>query len=75
MNSYRVEGVRLLKMGSVLVVIVAIYYAVPVSSLPRQIAWSALLLALFPAGLWALRFPTPGEWQGLRSAVQRIAGL
>lgn len=73
MNPYRVEGGRLLKLGSVLVVIAVLYYAVPVASLALDIAWSALLLALFPAGLWLLRFPTPGEWQAARSAVQRIA--
>jgi O-antigen/teichoic acid export membrane protein len=74
MSPYQVEGVRLLKLGSVLAVVGILYYTVPVSSLVLQIGWSALLLALFPAGLWLLRFPTPGEWQGLRSAAQKLAG-
>jgi O-antigen/teichoic acid export membrane protein len=73
MSPYRVEGVRLLKLGSMLVGILVLYYVVPVSSLALQIGWAALLLALFPAGLWVLRFHTPGEWQALRSAAQRIA--
>lgn len=73
MKSYRVEGRRLLKVGSALAAILILYYAVPVSSLILQIAWAALLSALFPAALLALRFPTPGEWQILQSAVQRIA--
>ena len=74
MSPYRVEGARLLKLGGVLALIMILYYAVPVSSLTLQIGWSAALLALFPAGLWALRFPTPGEREIMRSAVQRIAG-
>lgn len=72
LDPYRVEGVRLLKLGSVVAAILILYYAVPVSSLLLQIAWSTLLLALFPAALWALRFPTPGEWQVIRSAKQRM---
>ncbi len=71
-SPYRVEGMRLLKLVSVLAVVVILYYAVPVSHLVLQIAWATLLMAAFPAGLWALRFPTPGEMAGLRSVVQRI---
>jgi len=74
MDRYRVEGARLLKLGIVVTVIVAVYYAVPVSSLPAQIAWSAFLLALFPAGLWALGFPTDDEWRFLGSLLRKVSG-
>jgi O-antigen/teichoic acid export membrane protein len=72
LSPYRVEGWRLLKLGSVVAIILILYYEVPVSSLMSQIAWGALLLALLPSGLWALRFPTPGEWEILRSVGRRI---
>lgn len=72
LKPYRVESTRLLKLGSVLAVIAVLYYAVPVSSLPLQIAWAGLLMALFPLGLWVLRFPTAGEWQAVRNALHRI---
>lgn len=75
MNPYRVEGARLAKVLGLASVILVLFYVVPVSSLAMQIAWSTLLLALFPAGLWALRFPTPGEWQAVRSIVQRFGVL
>jgi O-antigen/teichoic acid export membrane protein len=74
MSRYRVERSRLLKMAAVVAVIMALYYAVPVTSLSREIAWSALLLALFPAGLWALQFPTAGERRAIASVLQRAAG-
>jgi O-antigen/teichoic acid export membrane protein len=73
MNPYRVEGRRLLKIGTIVSTIAILYYAVPISSPGWQIAWSGLLLSLFPTGLWLFRFPTPGEWNALRSAGQRIA--
>jgi O-antigen/teichoic acid export membrane protein len=72
-SPYRVEGARLLKMGSVLAAILILYCAVPVSSLVLRIGWSTILLVLFPAGLWALRFATPGENAALRTAAQRFA--
>jgi len=72
LSPYRVEGLRLLKIGGVSAAILILFYAVPVSSLVLQIGWCSLLLALFPAGLWALRFATPGELAALRSAAQRI---
>jgi O-antigen/teichoic acid export membrane protein len=72
LKPYRVESRRLLKLGIVVAVIAVLYYAVPVSSLPLQIAWAGLLMALLPAGLWVLRFPTPGEWQAVRNGLQRV---
>jgi O-antigen/teichoic acid export membrane protein len=69
---FRVEGGRLLKVAAVVAAILALYYAVPVSSLALQIGWSALLLALFPAALWVLRFATPGEIEAARSMVQKV---
>jgi O-antigen/teichoic acid export membrane protein len=71
---YRVEGVRLLKLGGVLAATLLLYYTVPVSTLALQIGWSTLLLGLFSAGLVAVRFPTPGEWAALRLAARRIVG-
>jgi O-antigen/teichoic acid export membrane protein len=75
LKPYKVESGRLLKLASVLAVVAGLYYTVPVSSVPLQIGWAAVLLALFPAGLWILRFPTPGEWQAVRAAAQRIGRL
>ena len=72
MKPYRVEGIRLLKLGSVLAVILVLYYAVPVSSLPAQIAWSAILLVMFPVGLCALRFPNAGEWEFVHIGLRKI---
>lgn len=71
---YHVEGVRLVKLAIVIGVILFLYYTVPVPWLPAQIAWSAFLFLLLPAGLWLLRFPTPGEWGAVRTVLQRIAG-
>jgi O-antigen/teichoic acid export membrane protein len=72
MNPYRVETARLLKLGTAAAVVVLLYYAIPVSSLTAQIAWSLSLMALFPAGLWVLRFPTSGERHALVSAVRKL---
>ncbi|HUI82010.1 MAG TPA: oligosaccharide flippase family protein [Bryobacteraceae bacterium] len=72
MDPYKVESARLLKMGTVFAVILILYYLVPVSSFVAQAAWSSLLLALFPVGLWGLRFPTEGERQTLRSALYAV---
>lgn len=75
MNPYRVEGVRLVKLGAVTAVIAGLYYAVPVGpSLFGEIVWSGLLLALFPAGLWVLKFPTEGERRAIVSVLRRAAG-
>jgi O-antigen/teichoic acid export membrane protein len=71
MQSYDVECGRLLKLAAVATGILVLYYAVPVSALYLQVAWSALLLASFPLGLLVLRFPTPGEMNALRSFVGR----
>jgi O-antigen/teichoic acid export membrane protein len=75
MSAYRVEGGRLLKLGSVIAAILILYYSVPVSSLVLQIGWCSLLLALFPAGLWVLEFPTPGERQAVWSAARKTGKL
>jgi O-antigen/teichoic acid export membrane protein len=72
LNRYRVEGVRLVKVGVAAGGVLAVYYLAPVSSLPAQIGWSALLLLMFPCALWLLRFPTPGERQMLRSGVETL---
>lgn len=75
LKPYRLERDRLLKLGAVLAAIAVLYYAVPVASLPLQIAWGTLLLALFPAGLWLLRFPTEGEWSAARNALRTVGFL
>jgi len=72
LNPYRVEGMRLLKLVLVTAGILILYYAVTVSSLPLQIGWSVLLIALFPAGLWITRFFTPKEWLLLSSAREAL---
>jgi len=73
-SRYRVEGARLLKLGGAAAAAMALYYAVPASSLAAQLATSALCLALFPMLLWLLRFPTAGEWAAVRSVLQRAGG-
>jgi O-antigen/teichoic acid export membrane protein len=69
---YELERVRLLKLGVVLTVIGILYYAIPVESLVMQVVWSAVLVAMMPAGLCLLRFPTPGEWEAVRNVTGRV---
>ena len=73
-RAFHVEGARLIKLGGTLAAILALFFAVPVASLPGEVAWSALLFALLPAALWVLQFPTPGERQVVYAVAQRIAG-
>ena len=75
LQPYHVEGRRLLKIVGLAGFLGGIYFAVPSSSLVMQICWSALLLAMFPVGLWMLRFPTPGELQTVKSLIQRFTTL
>jgi O-antigen/teichoic acid export membrane protein len=71
LNPYRVEGVRLLKLAVAGGAALVPHFLIPVSSLAGQIGWSVLLLATFPAVLWLLGFPTPGEWETLRLLKRR----
>jgi O-antigen/teichoic acid export membrane protein len=76
---YRVEAGRLAKVGVALAAAILPSMAAPVSSLVAQIGLAAASLAVFPAVLWILRFPTPGEVDhglaALRSTVRRVRGF
>lgn len=69
---YRVEGKRLAKLLLAAGVVVALYFAFPFVAKPAQIAFGALLLALFAALLLMLRFPTTGEIGILRTSLRRF---
>jgi O-antigen/teichoic acid export membrane protein len=74
LNPYRVEAVRLLKIGVAAGAPLAGYFLVPVHSLLLQVAWDSTLMAAFPLLLWALHFPTPGEWEMLWAVLRRLRG-
>jgi len=71
LKPFRVEVGRLTKIFLAAGLPLGAYFLVPVSSLPVEIAWSALLLLAYPLLLTILRFPTPGEWGLVRSAVEK----
>jgi O-antigen/teichoic acid export membrane protein len=72
LKRYHVEAGRLTKLASAMAGVLLLHSVVPVVGLPLQIAWAACLLAIFPCALWLLRFPTAGEVDTLRSALQAI---
>jgi O-antigen/teichoic acid export membrane protein len=72
---YPLERSRLQKLGLVTLVTAGAYFLVPVTSLAMQIGWGILLVSSYLAGLVALRFATPGEWELLRGLPQRLAAL
>lgn len=71
LKPFRVEMGRLVKIFLAAAVPLGAYYVVPVSSLLVEIAWAALLLLACPLLLTIFRFPTPGEWGLVRSAVEK----
>jgi O-antigen/teichoic acid export membrane protein len=73
-SPYAIESGRLLKVAVAAVAPVTAYLLVPVSSLPAQMVWSALLLSSFPLALWLLGFPTPGEVELAVRVVKSLPG-
>lgn len=71
MRPYHVEAGRLAKLGLALASVLLLYFTVRVAWLPAQIAWSMLLLAMFPAALLVLRFPTGRELEIMYSVLER----
>jgi O-antigen/teichoic acid export membrane protein len=69
---YRLEAVRLVKLGVSLAFLCGLYFTVPVSSLWRQILWAALLVSAYPLMLLALRFPTTAERARALAYAQRF---
>jgi O-antigen/teichoic acid export membrane protein len=70
---YRLEKVRLLKIGIALAAALAVQIAGPRGGFFTQIGWAALVGLLFPALLWLMRFVTPGELELAKTAVRRLA--
>lgn len=67
-----VEGGRLMKVLGVTAVLTGASLAVPIRNIGLQIAWAAFLLLCYPALLFLLRFPTPGEMQSIRSQLRSL---
>jgi O-antigen/teichoic acid export membrane protein len=72
LRPYRLETARLIKIGAAVSGTATPYALVSFTSLPAQIGWAVLLLAVFPLTLLALRFMTPGERDMTRSAFRRV---
>jgi len=68
---YRLEGVRLAKIGVASAVSIAAWLLIGGSSFASLLVAAFVALAAFPASLWLLRFPTPGEWTTAQAAMQR----
>jgi O-antigen/teichoic acid export membrane protein len=72
LRSYQLETSRLVKIAIAFAAAIVPYSLVPVSSLGAQIAWAFLAVAIFPAVLWILGFPTPRE-RALLARARRVA--
>lgn len=70
LRRYQVEGGRLAKIGFALAAAMVPQALLPMAGLPGQIASAALSLSLFPLALWLARFPTRGELDGGRTAIE-----
>lgn len=73
LKPYRLEFGRLAKIVGAIAAAACLHVLVPASSLPAQIGWAGLSLASFPLALWLLSFPTLGERQTARAALQSLA--
>ncbi len=71
LNPFPVEGARLGKIFLAAAVPLAAYFLLPVSSRAGEIGWAVLLLGSYPALLVLMRFPTPGEWNLVKSLPSR----
>ena len=70
---YRVEGRRIVKIVIALAAGLTPFALLPHGAIMGQIGAAALSIAVFPAALWLMRFPTRGEMEAVRSAVRRFA--
>jgi O-antigen/teichoic acid export membrane protein len=75
LKPFSLESGRLAKIAVAATVPLGAYLLIPVSSLPAQIAWSVLLLLVYPLLLALMRFPTPAEWALLQSMHVRLRCL
>jgi len=69
---YRLDTVRLSKIGLAALAVLVPYSLVNVTSLIGQIAWGGAVMLAFPVLLWMMRFPSPGERDAMASAVRRV---
>lgn len=70
LRPYRVEGVRLAKIGAAFAAAVLVRFAVPATSLPALLGLAALSVAVFAGALFALRLPTDRELQSAVAVVR-----
>ena len=70
LRPFRVEAARLAKVAVAAALCAVAYWLFPMITLLSQIAWASLLIAAFPALLWALRFPTAGERSAALAAAR-----
>jgi O-antigen/teichoic acid export membrane protein len=70
---YRVEGGRIVKIVIALAAGLTPFALLPYGAIAGQIGAAALSIAVFPAALWLLRFPTRGEMEAGRSVIRRFA--
>ena len=71
LRPYRLEGRRLAQIGIACALGGGAWLLLKGPSFGSLVLAAAVALALFPASLWLLRFPTPGELSTARSALQR----
>jgi O-antigen/teichoic acid export membrane protein len=70
---YRVEGGRIVKVVLALAAGLTPFALLPHGAVTGQMGAAALSMAVFPAALWLLRFPTRGEMEAGRSVMRRFA--
>jgi O-antigen/teichoic acid export membrane protein len=75
LKPFSVETSRLSKIILATTIPLAAYFLLPFSSLAAQIGWSALLILSYPVLLGLMSFPTPSEWDLLRSLPLRLRQL
>jgi O-antigen/teichoic acid export membrane protein len=68
---FRLEGARLMKLGAMTTILVGIHLWLPPASVPGEILWGLLLLAVF-VGFWILMLLRPEEKELI---VSRVAGF
>jgi O-antigen/teichoic acid export membrane protein len=72
LRPYRVEGSRLLKIALALAASGGVWYLFQAPTFGALALSAAIAVLIFPATLWVLRFPTPGELLLARSTVSRV---
>lgn len=69
---YQIETARLLKLGAACTAAMTPYYVLGHATLALSVGSGILSLALFPAMLWMLQFPTEGEWMLARTGWGKV---